>query len=334
MDSLGDKIEMIENDLRNGNTDTATQAVWQKNTGQVFLHEMMHLDVIGQPHSKPELIMRRSRLRSRALTNVKVNDESVEPEAGQHFAYGPKRVHQLARLAKRDGGGATRASTNADSYAWLANSKFFWDLTGYFPAPDNYKGHEQNLPADMGNMELEGFTIDFGKIDENTTEAELKDRLNKILAGYGNNTDSIPSNDKPSKGKSLSIAMVTQVNSHGGGASYDAQWHFYATAVGHEVSCDPSSDNQVSEIANKGPSDAKFNFGGDQRNLPWPAGTYNLSIDGEDCQYRNDGTNPGRLFCPKKEISCTEDSKKNTDQGLPGCSSTRVKFHPAVYCDF
>jgi hypothetical protein len=86
MDSLGDKIEMIENDLRNGNTDTATQAVWQKNTGQVFLHEMMHLYVSGQPHSKPELIMRRSRLRSRALTNVKVNDESVEPEAGQHFA--------------------------------------------------------------------------------------------------------------------------------------------------------------------------------------------------------------------------------------------------------
>jgi hypothetical protein len=183
-------------------------------------------------------------------------------------------------------------------------------------------------------MELEGFTIDFGVITNQTTDAELEDRKNSIMAMYGDEPDSGPSDDKPPKGKSLSIAMVTQVDSHSGGASYNAQWHFFTTSVGHEVSCDSSSDTQVSEISSQGPSDAKANFGGDHKNLPWPAGVYNLNIEGEDCQYRNDGTNPGRLFCPKREISCTEDSKKSTDQGLPGCSSSRVTFHPAVYCDF
>jgi hypothetical protein len=196
------------------------------------------------------------RVTNTALTNVKVNDETVEPDAKANWAYGPKRVHLLARRAINQGGGAERASTNADSYAWLASSKYFYDLTGYFPAPDNYKDQTRSSPDDNGNMEIEGFTIDFGEINDKTTDAELEDRKNKIIARYGNEADSDPSGDNPSKGKALSIAMVTQVNSHSGGASYDAQWHFYTTAVGHGVGCDSSSDDQVSEIASQGPSDA------------------------------------------------------------------------------
>ncbi|KAF1828223.1 hypothetical protein BDW02DRAFT_617367 [Decorospora gaudefroyi] len=232
------------------------------------------------------------------------------------------------------GGGATRASTNADSYAWVANSKYFYDLTGYFPAPDNYKDRTRSSPDDNGNMELESFTINFGEINSETTDAELEDRKNKFLAGYDGEADSAPGGDKPSKGKALSIAMVTQVNSHSGGASYDAQRHFYITAFGHGVGCDISSDDQVSEITSQGPSDAKSDFRGDHKNLPWPGGIYNLNIEGEDCEYKNDGTNAGRLFCPNREIDCMEESKKSTDEGLPECSSSRVKFHPAVYCDF
>lgn len=49
---LDTKINQIEEDLRNGDTNKVTRAVWQKNTGQAFLHETMHLDVVGQPHSK------------------------------------------------------------------------------------------------------------------------------------------------------------------------------------------------------------------------------------------------------------------------------------------
>jgi hypothetical protein len=350
MDSLEDKIEEIEKDLRDKNTNSATRAVWQKNTGQAFLHEMMHLNVVGQPHSesnfKPIICSTETPTkRSRSLAQVKhltrtpltyntVNDETVEPGAKENWAYGPKRVHQLARFALNQGGGATRASTNADSYAWLANSKYFYDLTGYFPAPDNYKDKTRSSPADQGNMELESFTVDFGFINEKTTDAELEDRKNKILAAFDSDAASAPDGDKPAKGKSLSIAMLTQVNSHSGGASFDAQWHFYTTATGHAVGCDSSADTQVSEISPQGPSDPKSSFEGDHKNLPWPAGTYELDIEGEKCSYKNDGKGAGRLFCPKREIGCSEDSKKSTDQGLPACGSSRVTFHPAVYCDF
>jgi hypothetical protein len=246
-------------------------------------------------------------------------------------------VHQLAKRALNQGGGGTRASTNADSYAWLANSKLFYDITGYFPAPDNYKDKTRSSPADKGNMELDYWTMDFGNINEKTTDKDLEDRKNAILAGMGG-SDSPASGggggggDKPSKGKSLSIAMVTQVNSHSGGASLDAQWHFYTTPVGHAVGCD--TDSQAQEIQSQGPSDTKSDFKGDHKKLGWPGGTFGLNIEGEQCQYKSSGSNAGRLFCPKREIECKEDGKRTTDQGLPGCSSSRVKFHPAVYCDF
>jgi hypothetical protein len=54
MQSLEDKIEEIERDLRDQNTNSATRAIWQKSTGQTFLHEMMHLEAIGQPKSELE----------------------------------------------------------------------------------------------------------------------------------------------------------------------------------------------------------------------------------------------------------------------------------------
>jgi len=72
--------------------------------GQFFLHEMMHLDLIGDPP---------------------IIDEFIDPEGGGAAkAYGPKRVHMLAQRSLAKGGGATRASTNADSYAWMTSGKF------------------------------------------------------------------------------------------------------------------------------------------------------------------------------------------------------------------
>jgi hypothetical protein len=51
-DDLMYKIDQIEEELADGHTEKASTATWQKNTGQVFLHEMMHLGSVGQPHSK------------------------------------------------------------------------------------------------------------------------------------------------------------------------------------------------------------------------------------------------------------------------------------------
>lgn len=55
LDSLEEKFEMIGKALARGDTTYAEIADWQKNKGQYFLHEMMHLDAVGQPHSKKTL---------------------------------------------------------------------------------------------------------------------------------------------------------------------------------------------------------------------------------------------------------------------------------------
>jgi len=60
----------------------------------------------------------------------------------------------------QNGGGATRASTNADSYAWLANSKYFWDLTGYFSRPKTYKKDDIASPSTQ-QRDGNGFRLDF-----------------------------------------------------------------------------------------------------------------------------------------------------------------------------
>ena len=57
LDNLESKQELIEEQLAKGETKYASEAEWQKNTGQYLLHEMMHLNTVGQPHSKPILLL-------------------------------------------------------------------------------------------------------------------------------------------------------------------------------------------------------------------------------------------------------------------------------------
>lgn len=52
LDTLKVKLGITEADLRIGNTKYAKEAVYQKHLGLYFLHEMMHLDSVGIPHSK------------------------------------------------------------------------------------------------------------------------------------------------------------------------------------------------------------------------------------------------------------------------------------------
>jgi len=109
-------------------------------------------------------------------------------------------VHLLARRNLQKGGGATRASTNADSYAWLANRKYFWDLTGYFPRPKNYK-KDDIASASAQQRDGNRFRLNFGKITQDTSEADIKNRLNNILDGFKTSTGSCSGSDKPSRGK-------------------------------------------------------------------------------------------------------------------------------------
>lgn len=80
---------------------------------------------------------------TRIDTNIlTVTDEVVNPYDNSIPAYGPDNVYRMARRPKEipGGGGASKASTNADSYAWFANSVYFYKLFGKYPLPDAYKG--------------------------------------------------------------------------------------------------------------------------------------------------------------------------------------------------
>jgi hypothetical protein len=113
---------------------------------------------------------------------------------------------------------------------------------------------------------------------------------------------------KPSKGWSLSIAMGSQVNSHSGGADVSRAWKFYTTKVGKPVSsCGETDGQEISAQSNDQPVETPDI----DDNPPWPAGIFKLNIEGEACEYKCDGTNPGRLFCPQKQIPCQEDSMKS-----------------------
>ncbi len=85
--------------------------------------------------------------------------------------------------------------------------------------------------------------------------------------------------------------------------SYDAEshpetaWLFFTTDYGHTVDC-------------RADTDTVLNFARPE-NLDQPAvypgGTYDLKLDGKDCQYKNDGTNSGRIFCGDTQIACYDD---------------------------
>ena len=119
VDNLTEQIEKIEKELSRGEKKMATDMRYLQTTGQYFLHELTHTRLVYD--DQPEII-----------------DEYIFPPDGgpgaRFKAYGPWAVHKLANLSKSRGGEATRGSTNADSYAMLANCLWWWDVTGYFPA--------------------------------------------------------------------------------------------------------------------------------------------------------------------------------------------------------
>jgi hypothetical protein len=138
--------------------------------------------------------------------------------------------------------------------------------------------------------------------------------------------------DKPPKGMSLSI--VLEATTHGSFPSHlESKWEFYAVKTGESIGkCgEPEGEIIVADPNRDKPAGWEK---ADPHNPPWPAGIFPLNIWGEPCEYKCDGTGPGKLFCPKKEITCVEDPMKSKkEDGTMECTSYRF-LHKVVYCDF
>ena len=80
------------------------------------------------------------------------------------------------------GGGATRSSTNADSYAMLANCLYWWGTTGYFPGLSPKANDVDDL--DDGNFPISLYV----DLDDNAdpSTADWNGLYNAQLAGFGN----------------------------------------------------------------------------------------------------------------------------------------------------
>ncbi|KAH5350513.1 hypothetical protein HBI48_165330 [Parastagonospora nodorum] len=130
---------------------------------------------------------------------------------------------------------------------------------------------------------------------------------------------------------SLQIGMRTIVSPHIGGASVENSWRFFNTNVGRAVGCDQNNSDLVEEVMPEGPSDPKLPSNFDSTNLSWPAGEFKLQIAGQECYYRNNGKNPGRLFCSDREIECKEEDAKG--KGGEKCNAYTT-WYAAVHCDF
>jgi len=150
---------------------------------------------------------------------------------------------------------------------------------------------------------------------------------NKKYPGPGSEPEA-PASTKPSKGMALSIAMVTHYSGHGTSVSVNHEWKFYTTSVGKAVgSCGETDGKEIVADSDETPRP------GSDSKAPFPGGIFKLDIEGEACTYKCDGNNPGRLFCPQREIACREDSKKNMEVGAMKCGRDQF-FAPSVFCDF
>ncbi|KAF3811108.1 hypothetical protein GCG54_00010444 [Colletotrichum gloeosporioides] len=169
--TLDDTFELLEDGLERGELKYAQEAEWQANTGQYLLHEIMHLDAVGIP---------------------KIDDQRVEEGGRGPRAYGPYYVDRLAQRPLNQKGGGQRSSLNADNYAWLPNSLYFYDSINYFPKPPQY-GKWGSEIGTLGSGEHQrmqnGFPVDLGYMDFNVsswTQAEIEARAAPTFEGMKN----------------------------------------------------------------------------------------------------------------------------------------------------
>lgn len=294
---------------------------------------------------------------------IQIPDEKKPGERVVVDAYGPLNSKMLARTIRDQNFHHVRQ--NDDNWSAYALAKYIQDKVGVYPIlpladghvyDDNaekpkalflIKGDQTLINQDIYNSDtlatdslmdrLDGgsYTVDdfTFRPDSDYPEWYIK-ALQKARSGDLDGSTTPPPELTPKPGKSLSIAMVSGVNSHAGWAVVDSTWNFFTTPVGKAVgSCGETEGEKLTPEEGSTSVKVPPEVAGNTDNPPWPGGSFKLKIEGEECEYKNDYTNPGRLFCPKREISCVEDGMKSKKEGSLRCGD-RVFFHAVVYCDF
>ncbi|KAL9098006.1 MAG: hypothetical protein Q9163_006243 [Psora crenata] len=187
LDTLDKKLNDVEQELGSGSKRIATDMTWLRSTGQFFLHEMMHTRIASgdEPHIIDEYV-------------VKIPD-GERPGTNDVKAYGPRLVHNLAKRALDQGGGATELrQTRTAMQSWLIQSGeirncLWWDTTGYFPGVPG-KANLSTVPDDFNDANFSvSLHIDLDK-STNPTTIDFTSLFNAELTGFGNGPPD-PNND-------------------------------------------------------------------------------------------------------------------------------------------
>ncbi|ORY19378.1 hypothetical protein BCR34DRAFT_595350 [Clohesyomyces aquaticus] len=109
-------------------------------------------------------------------------------------------------------------------------------------------------------------------------------------------------------------------------------WLFFATDYGTAPEC--RTDTLYHEERKMDPNDEDHTY--------YPGGEFPLKMPGfdQDCTYKNNGENAGRLFCPGKEIECKDDphdkdpSNPEADKGTYDCDDGKKSRQPVFLCEY
>lgn len=127
-------------------------------------------------------------------------------------------------------------------------------------------------------------------------------------------------NPPPQEAKLLSIVLSNYVDE----SHYIDAWYFHVTEGGESAVCRPNDQVISSVRAENKPS---------IENPPWPGGEFPLKIDEPgDCYYKNDGSNPGALWCGEKAMPCQGDESKSSASQVCRNKNYKTSEHAVVVC--
>lgn len=153
-------------------------------------------------------------------------------------------------------------------------------------------------------------------------------------------TDTQPADPPPPPpapaGPTKAMTILLEEYAHGTGET-TMEWLFFATEYGASATCYAAGQNSLIN-----PVDGPKDLGGDLAqidNPPNPAGVFKLNAHGEDCEYRNDNTNPGGLFCGDKKYDCQDAPERGGGEDASiacqgGMGLEEQWHHPVISCQW
>ena len=201
---ISGKIEDLNGYRKEKATEKLQDMRYYQTYGQFLAHEMMHLRSTYNPEPK-------------------IVDSYLWGGTGNFKndvrAYGPKRVHQLARgdaSGSADQSGGKVSSVNADSYALLINSIFWWDVTQYFPGVPGRK--EGSPPPGLPPPVVVFPSVSLGSSTDVSIESIDDDQMAMAIDSYMTDDDSV---EAPKTGSDQPAPAVEETNMcHGIGGDY------------------------------------------------------------------------------------------------------------------